>query len=325
MKIMNENILVSVVIPVYNVERYLNRCVDSVINQTYKNLEIILVDDGSTDNCGNICDQYLTCDDRIKVIHKKNGGLSDARNYGLDVAHGDYICFIDSDDFISNYYVEKMINAAIKNNSDICACNFKYIDEFGKEWIREEKKEKVYSPEEAIRDIFTAFQHTEVMVWNKIYKRNLFADNRIKFPVGKIHEDNFTTYKLYDKANSISLINDKLYYYLQRSDSIMGRVFNEKRFDILLALDEIKKYFKKSKKYSKEIECNELLVNLSLLSNMIRADYDKNKQIEIRNKILKNKKSYLKNRLIPFQKKVMIIVLFINLTLYSKLLLMLKR
>ena len=277
-KLMKEN-LVSIIIPVYNVEDYLKRCVDSIIGQTYKNIEIILIDDGSTDKSGNICDDYLKADKRIKVIHKKNGGLSDARNFGLNISQGDYVCFVDSDDFVSELYVEKLLENSLRTGADVCACNFYYIDEFNKKWIKAEKQEKIYKSDEAIKDIFTVKQNTEVMVWNKIYKKELLDKNDIKFPVGKIHEDNFTTYKIYDKANYVSLINDKLYYYYQRSDSIMGKAFNKKRFDILIALKEIKKYFSKDNRLQKEVQCNELLINISLLNNMIKANYSSRKKI----------------------------------------------
>jgi len=163
------------------------------------------------------------------------------------------------------------------------------------------------------------------MVWNKIYKKELFDKNDIKFPVGKIHEDNFTTYKLYDKANFVSLINDKLYYYFQRSDSIMGKAFNKKRLDILIALEEIKKYFGKDNRLQKEVQCNELLINMSLLNNMIKVDYSKKMQLKIKDSITSQKYLYLKNSLIPLSKKIMLIILSINYNLYSKLLITLKK
>ena len=306
------------------VEKYLKKCIDSIINQTYKNIEIILVDDGSSDNCGKICDEYAKKDERIKVIHKKNGGLSDARNSGLDIATGEYICFVDSDDHISNTYVEKLLSAALKNHADIVACNFLYIDEKDRTWIKKEKKEKLYSSSEAIKDIFTTSQNTEIMVWNKIYKTRLFIDNNIKFPFGKIHEDNFTTYKLYDKANCIYLINDKLYYYLQRDNSIMSK-FNEKRFDILLSLEEIKEYFKEKPGFQLEIECNEFLVYLSLIHNMIILEYQGKEKKEIRNKIANNWTSYFKNKIIPMRNKIMLLILITNLEFYSKFYLFMKK
>lgn len=321
---LKEKKLVSIVVPIYKVENYLKKCVDSIINQTYKSLEIILVDDGSPDNCGVICDEYKKMDKRIKVIHKKNGGLSDARNRGLDVATGEYICFVDSDDFVSELYIEKLLKKALKEKADIVACNFQYIDELGKIWVRKEKEDKVYFSKEAIKDIFTTTQDTEVMMCNKIYKKNLFVDNNIKFPVGKLHEDNFTTYKLYDKANKIILINDKLYYYLQRNNSIMS-TFNKRRLDILLALEEIKEYFKDRPDFFDVIVCNELLVYLSLLNNMIVTNYDENEKLEIINKIKLSKMTYLRNSVISIKQKIMVLILQFNFNLYSKIYLKFKK
>lgn len=317
--------LVSIVVPIYKVEDYLNKSIDSIINQSYKNLEIILVDDGSPDNCGRICDEYAKKNNKIKVIHKENGGLSDARNYGLKAATGDYICFIDSDDYIDKYYIEKLLHSIIETDSDISVCDFWYIDENEKKWSRKEKENRVYTSSEAIKDIFTLEQNTEVMVWNKLYKRSLFVDNDIIFPVGKIHEDNFITYKLYDKANKISLINDRLYYYLQRNSSIMGTTFNKKRFDILLAIEEIKEYFKDRSEFELEIQLNELLIYLTLINTMIKSNYNEKEKLEIINTIKQNKKIFLKNKIIPLQKKLMMILLTTNVNLYSKLFLALKK
>ena len=126
-----KNLLVSVIVPIYNVEKYLRKCVDSILNQTYKNLEIILVDDGSPDNCGNICDEYALSDSRIRIIHKKNGGLSDARNAGLDIARGNYILFVDSDDYIDETMVEKLYEALEKEKAEMSLCSFVYVNDDG--------------------------------------------------------------------------------------------------------------------------------------------------------------------------------------------------
>ena len=321
---MKKNILISVIVPVYKVEKYLSKCVESILNQSYSNLEIILVDDGYQDKYGQICEEYTSKDNRIKVIHKENGGLSDARNYGLNNSTGDYVCFVDSDDFVASDYVEKLLDACIKNNSDISACNFYYINEDGKKWVRKEKKGKIYTSEEAIKDIFSPSQDTEVMTWNKLYKKNLFIENHIEFPKGKIHEDNFTTYKLYDKANKITLISDKLYYYLQRQNSIMS-TFNKKRFDILLALEQIEKYFGKNRKFSSELDYNEMTTYFSLLNNMILFNYVGMEKNDIIKKIKSNKKKFLKNKYSNIKRKIMIIVLCLNQYIYEKVIFFLKK
>ena len=171
---MQNNCLVSIVIPVYNVEKYIEKCLLSVINQTYKNLEIIIVNDGTKDNSLKICEKIKQMDERVKIINQKNGGLSCARNTGIDNANGEYICFVDSDDFLENDFVEVLLNFAKEKNVDICACDFWYIDENDKKWTLKEKNDKMYSNIEAIKDILLDNQKTEVMTWNKIYKLDIF-------------------------------------------------------------------------------------------------------------------------------------------------------
>lgn len=227
------NDLITIVIPVYNVKKYIERCIKSVINQTYKNIEIILVDDGSTDESGDICDEYAKKDNRIKVIHKKNGGLSDARNFGIDAANGKYISFVDSDDFVTNNYVEVLYNLIKNNDSDISVCIWKNVFE-------DNKTKKSY---------FTLF-HREITATNlvmlqhmlyqklfdtsacaKLYDISLF-DN-IRFPKGKLYEDLATTYKLFLKSKTISYSNDEIYYYFVRNNSITQSEFKEKDMDLI--------------------------------------------------------------------------------------------
>ncbi len=215
--------LVSIVIPVYNVEKYLSRCLNSVLDQNYRNLEIILVDDGSTDKSSNICDEYKDKDERIKVIHQQNKGLSGARNSGIDTATGEYICFIDSDDYISNYYVEQLIKTSIVENSDIVTCG--YIQGYDDNYIFDSKKSSSevysYSSADALANWHDKYKKVETVAWNKLYKFKLF-ETGIRYPVGKYFEDVPTTHLLVSEAQTISFINSKLYYYYQRNSSIQG-------------------------------------------------------------------------------------------------------
>ncbi|MEE0930952.1 MAG: glycosyltransferase [Acutalibacteraceae bacterium] len=231
---MKENPLISVIVPIYKVEDYLKRCVDSIINQTYNNLEIILVDDGSPDNCPQICDNYAKQDSRIKVVHKKNGGLSDARNAGMKVATGEYISFIDSDDWIDlNTYmltVEKMI----ETNSDIGAFNIILVYD-DKEISPDLSQEfEVMNSEQAIE---TTIDNIKVRtpVWNKIYKKDLLKD--LEFKKGKLNEDEFFTFRVLDKANKIVYLHRQNYYYYQRATSIMGK-YSVKRLDMVEGVRE---------------------------------------------------------------------------------------
>ena len=240
-----KEILISVIVPVYNVEDYLRKCIDSLIDQTLKDIEIILVDDGSTDKSGNICDEYVLKDNRVKVVHKENGGLSDARNTGIDIARGKYISFIDSDDWIEIQMLERLYNLAIANEADIVQGD--YIKVYDENITVRNISENImkYNSEKILNELYRDNSIKTVVVWNKIYKRELF--NNIRFPKGKLHEDEFTTYKVLHKANLIIDTNAPIYYYRQREDSIMNSDFNIKRFDRLEALKDRKEYFIKNK------------------------------------------------------------------------------
>ena len=209
--------LVSIIVPIYKVEPYLRRCLDSIVNQTYANLEIILVDDGSPDNCPQICEEYAVNDNRIVVIHKENGGLSDARNTGLDICKGEYISFVDSDDWVDNNYIKTLLNLAIKENADICICNHSLIYRDGTEKFSSFSA-GVYSKTDAIKKIILQQTLPWGASWGKIYNRKIFK--KYQFPVGKIHEDDYTSYKFIYEANKTACIDQPLYKYFQRNDSI---------------------------------------------------------------------------------------------------------
>lgn len=225
------NPLISVIVPVYNVEDYLDRCIESIVNQTYKNLEIILVDDGSTDSSGRKCDEWKVKDSRIIVIHKENGGLSDARNVGMKKAIGDYIGFIDSDDFIATNMYQTLLDTAVKTDSEISECqwlafeNEKELD--GNSVKNEEYEFFVLSTEEALKELIIERKIKQTVV-NKLYLRKLINED---FLVGRINEDDFWTYQIIAKANRIVHINVSLYFYYQRSTSIMHVKYSPKRLD----------------------------------------------------------------------------------------------
>lgn len=315
---MDDKPLVTVVVPIYNVEKYLAKCIDSIIKQTYSNIEIILVNDGTKDNSFEIAKQKAMQDNRIKLISQENQGLSEARNTGIQNATGKYICFIDSDDYVQKDYIKKLLENAIKNNADISACDFWYIDETEKTWSRKEKQSQNYSNIEALKDIFCGEQNTEVMTWNKLYKLQLFTQNAILFPKGKLHEDNFTTYQLYYYANKISLISDKLYYYLQRSNSIMGTKFNVKRLDILQAVEETKQFASKHQlNMDSELEYYELMINVNILNTMIKNQFEGEEKSKIVNHISKNRNKYDKNKYLHKKEKIALFFIRGKGTLYT--------
>lgn len=212
--------LITVIVPVYKVEKYLRRCVDSILAQTYTNLEIILVDDGSPDNCGKICDEYAAKDSRIKVIHQENGGLSAARNAGLDIATGDYIGFVDSDDYIAPDMYEKLYAALKESDADISICNFQKVDENGKKLKTKEKIESgVLTNMQALTELQGKSGLCFIVAWNKLYKSWVF--DGVRFPVGRKCEDNYIAHILIHKSRKVALVEEELHCYLQREGSIM--------------------------------------------------------------------------------------------------------
>ena len=252
--------LVSIIIPVYNVNNYLRRCLDSVVGQTYQKLEIILVDDGSTDNSGKICDEYAQIDNRIIVVHKINGGLSDARNVGIDIASGKYIAFIDSDDFVSTKYIQILLEEIMKKNADIAIC--KYVKGSRDDFVKENNKKrkiKCFKSVEMLKNWHGKYKHVETVAWNKLYKLSLFKENNISYPQGYYNEDVQTTHLLINKADNIILIDEVLYYYFQRKDSITGAI-SEKKIEDNIYSQKVRMSFFSGNNYQDSYE--RLLIKL---------------------------------------------------------------
>lgn len=223
--------LISVIVPIFKVEKYLERCLESLKAQTYANLQIILVDDGSPDLSSLLCDDWITKDIRMSVIHKPNGGLSDARNFGMELATGECISFIDSDDYISDEFFEMLLSTMQNEASDIVECGVVRFDENSRfENCEDDCRIDTYLTEKALSGLIAEnpfHQH----VWNKLYKTELVND--VNFPYGKLNEDEFWTYQIFGKANRITRINKTMYFYFQRSSSIMGEGFNLRRLEAL--------------------------------------------------------------------------------------------
>ncbi|TNC82678.1 MAG: glycosyl transferase [Oleiphilus sp.] len=226
--------LISIVVPVYKVEEILARCIDSILVQTYTHFELILVDDGSPDDCGRICDEYAQKDSRIQVIHQENSGLSEARNSGIDRATGRYIAFIDSDDWIHPDYLTYLYSKITTYDADIACCGL--VKTSGETPPSDGIKEEIrlFSNEEAIAQHFSPNHVQIVVAWAKLYDINLFKD--VRYPKSKLHEDEFTTYLLLYAARKIVFSNLPFYYYYQRPDSLIGAGFRiEKRLAALEA------------------------------------------------------------------------------------------
>ena len=227
-----EEVLISIIVPVYNVADYIEKCIDSLINQTYHHLEIILIDDGSTDKSGEICDNYAQMDKRITVYHKANGGLSDARNYGIDRAHGRFLGFVDGDDWVHSQMYEIMCDKLESENADVITCWFEQRNQenFRKVIKNEEVSVINVNGAEALIHI----DKTLVVAWNKLYKKEIFYN--LRYPVGRLHEDEFVIHRVFRQCKKVTIINKPLYYYTIRNNSIVA-VMTEKRIqDALDAL-----------------------------------------------------------------------------------------
>lgn len=264
---MKQDRLVTIVVPIYNVEKYLEKCLESLIKQTYENLQIVLVNDGSTDNSENICRKFILEDNRIELINKVNGGLSEARNFGIDVTRGEYILFVDSDDYLSPQTVEFCMKTIEHTNADIVEFAVKKIFESDPDYFEPFEFDKndiqIFNHTEALTNILS--YRFKIVAWNKLYKASLF--NAIRYPKGKLHEDEFTTPYLVDNVAIYCTIPYTLYAYVQREGSIMNNNFSERRFDILEAYQERYRYFQE--KYGNRYDAILDFGYLSILSNLL--------------------------------------------------------
>ncbi len=313
--------LISIIIPIYKVEKYLDKCVTSILNQSYQNLEIILVDDGSPDGCPAICDEFAKKDKRIKVIHKTNGGLSDARNVGIESASGKYIAFVDSDDFVNKYYVETLYNTLIETGADLSICDYVYVKE--DEIVDTNEKlepatTEVFEGAKKFEQIYLEKGVRFVVAWNKLYKSEIFKNNDVRYPIGKIHEDEFIIHEVLNVCKKVSFTSVPLYYYLIREGSIMNQTLSEKNIPVYSALEKRVLFFKE--KYPELLS-----VSLTwLLSKVIRDYFKYNKELKTKvNQIFKNLKQTFKYEIkhLPLKQKLKLFIFshfkFVLGTLYS--------
>lgn len=240
--------LITVIVPIYKAEKYLDRCVSSIVKQTYSELEIILIDDGSPDMCPKICDRWNMQDSRIKVLHQKNSGVSMSRNVGIKSAKGNYIMMVDSDDYLCPNMIENMYNTLCKKNVDLVICGFEKGKDSAFEFIkRKNETVEIIDAEEALKRIYIdderALQY--VAPWGKLYKKQLFEG--INYPKGKIFEDIYVTHQLLYRCKKIAVLSQKLVYYFQHSTSIMNSGFHIGKLDYLEALKERVEFFEKCK------------------------------------------------------------------------------
>lgn len=312
-----EGKLLSVIVPVYNVKPYLSKCINSIISQTYKNIEIILVDDGSTDGSGEICDKYSMHNSRIKVIHKKNGGLASARNAGIDVAKGDFLGFVDSDDWIESDMYEELISGLISSNSKIACCGrVLYYGKNLQKLIYTLNSCTTWNSEEAIERLLS-WNCIDSSACDKVFDKRMF--DSIRFPEGKLHEDIFIMYKLLLNANYIIHIGSAKYNYRQRVGGITRNHYSHKKMDLLDAIEELELNILKKYPYLKKNVNAFCLVNVDIVIYQLMQT-KQNKKIYLqdykraKNLFKRYGKNALFNNYISKQEKIKYILVKLHFT-----------
>ena len=314
--------LISIIVPVYNVENYLKKCVYSILNQSYKNLEVILVNDGSTDNSGKICDELSREDSRIKVYHKDNGGLSDARNYGVAKANGEYVGFVDSDDYIDQYMYENLYKAIRKYNTQIAECGITRV-------YKNNKLRPHYDGEEYSLVVDREGYLKEYLENRKVYGAavckllSIDLAKVLKFPDGKVYEDVFYTLELLKKVDKYTLSSGNYYYYYIRGNSITTKTFSSRDMDYIEIIDKIGEYtLNNYTKLKEKLFIRQGFAYLSIFNQIIQLnDYRQIPEYSILIGKLKNIRSnIIFNKLAPKSLKIAIILLNINEGLYKKVL-----
>lgn len=308
---------VSIVVPVYNVEKYLQRCVSSILGQTLQDIEIILVDDGSRDSSGKLCDEYAKEDSRIVVVHKENGGLSSARNAGIDVATSPYIGFVDSDDYIDEEMYEKLYNWITENEADIAMCELCHCYEDKEITKRTNTEFGVVNDEQAIRLVMEGNKAT-VSAVNKLYKTSIF--DKVKYPVGKLTEDAFVIVEVLMQARKVVYSTEELYYYVHRKNSITTSRFKKKDLNVLEAYSKNRELIKKNYPALRDVaDMRCIWAHFYVLDKMMLSKELEEKDIQkkIIKTLRKNYKFIMKNELFNISRKIAMTLLMINQKLYK--------
>ncbi len=311
------NDLISVILPIYNVEAYLRRCIDSVIAQTYTNIEILLVDDGSPDGSPAICDEYAARDERIRVIHKENGGLSDARNAGIREARGRYVTVIDSDDYVTKDYVEVLYTAIQKAGCAIAIGSHEAIYDNGTVFDKSTGEDTVLTPQETLRRILYD-DGVDLSAWAKLYDKKLF--DTVEYPVGRLFEDAATTYLLIDRADAVAFISKPIYKYMIRGNSITGQSFSPRKMDLITSTEEMSTYV--AEKYpalEKPAKRRLLYAYLSTLSQLAMSStaYPAEQKIMI-DYIRKNGGAVLTDKRAPIRDKAAILAAYVGFGFFKR-------
>ena len=315
--------LVSIIVPVYNVDRYIKKCLDSIKSQSYKNIEVIVVDDGSTDMSGNIADEYVKTCSNFCVFHKKNGGLSDARNFGLKKANGEWVAFIDSDDYVEPEFIEKLLHFAIQKDADMSTCSFRPFTDDASVL----KKTPVFNKTEmsgieAINYIME--DKLPIGICFSIFKTDLFKKNKIEFPLGREHEDLISRFMLLYHSKKVAFLNEKLYNYLSRTESITGKKLSLSRYnDMLFGLQAVKDFLSGTgkKEYFTYYNYFEMYSLVSMLNYIVKNKVIDKESKEIWKDIRKRIKKLFGKTIFPTNKKkcvyALVLLLSANRPLYS--------
>ncbi len=319
--------LVSVIVPAYNVEQYLERCINSIIEQTYTNIEILILNDGSTDSTGRIIDKYVESFDNIVPIHKENEGIGKTRNRGLDVASGEFLFFVDSDDYIESCTIEFLVNEALKQSAEIVCCNKYRVYENSGKCVEEHGYETLVLDKKKALEFFLFTEYVDVVFWNKLIKRELF--DGVRCP-DHIYEDVCTVYKLIDRANRIVCIDKPLYYYCERKESITEKKFSQTTYLLKDAIDENYRFI--TNKYNdlrSDMNVARIRWYMVIYNKMMLSDYkDLNFVKELRTLIHKGVRDIWKSKKISNQRKFQYMLFKHSLLLYKlsyKVFLKLKR
>lgn len=287
----DSSILVSVIVPIYNVEKFLEKCLLSIKNQTFRNYEVLLIDDGSTDNSKKICEDFVKNDNRMKYFYKQNGGLSDARNYGLKYAKGNYLVFVDSDDYLEESFLATLYDGITKNNAEVSVCSFCLNDEKGNKLLdlSLNDSDAIIDGRELLRRT-TEYEngYSYTVVWNKMYRRELFKD--LKFKYGRLYEDEWISHHLYLNVKKVYLIDIPLYHYVQRQKSITNSSldFNKLNTQREFQLDRINLYRDKDEYLYQLANANYRSWIVSMVyrhKNLLTKDYIKKLQLDFRKSV----------------------------------------
>lgn len=311
--------LISIIVPVYKVEQYLDRCLESIVNQTYKNLEIIIVDDGSPDNCPQMCDEWAKKDNRITVIHKENDGLANARNSGIEICTGDYVMFTDSDDYIELDMVEFLLDLAIENDADVARCGFFVNPQDGDEYTEfSDFSKKLPNKDELIIDLTTS--GLSGTAWNKLYKRDIIKSHLYDKADG-CSEDIMHNFRVYKDGCKVVFCDVPKYHYVIREESTINtQQFGVGAFDIIRAKQKILDYAQDKPELLSFATKGFIKSAFIVLSGCIQHNAFTEQKVLLRKEMLKYKKTMLFSKLYSRTDKLKIIVLSISLRLYEQLL-----